>query len=251
MKHLFGDIDVQQRDQVGQSSARSQRNQSIVEHHFSTSRLDTSLDSTQQSEVIDQNTQQNSTESVSAEIDLHQNSKVIVPGNEDDSRQQIEPIGSLLINCHETSSGRKVVVAGDCEQAKQVVDDERAKEQSAAKAIDVETVDLISSEEEGEEEVVNYTTKGVGKAVDQLQPKTQPRNWTINNTNVSVHSKKNHKLVSAVEAKKRHECEFCEYSTEHKTSITLHIRTHTNERPYRCKVFHSKAPSHTPHANTS
>lgn len=34
----------------------------------------------------------------------------------------------------------------------------------------------------------------------------------------------------------RHKCDFCEFSTEYKTSIARHIRLHTNERPYECKI---------------
>ncbi|KAH8033486.1 hypothetical protein MRX96_003244 [Rhipicephalus microplus] len=34
----------------------------------------------------------------------------------------------------------------------------------------------------------------------------------------------------------RHQCRFCPYATQHRGSLVLHERVHTDERPFRCHL---------------
>lgn len=219
MDELFNDNDIVQPEQVSQASVDSQQNQSIFgQHHLSNAMLYKSTDSTSKLQnIVDQtNTSKSQMNALSTQqvVDIDLN-----------ARQQ-------------SANGRIIDATENCEEAKQDHCYEQAGEQRFFKN---ETIDLISDQEEEEETEatnhdVNYTKNGIENVAGPSQPLIQSRKVMNGNANVSGHKENVRKLTNTIDTKTQFQCEFCEYSTNRKQNLQLHIRKHTHERPYECTI---------------
>ncbi|XP_031633800.1 zinc finger protein 782-like [Contarinia nasturtii] len=83
------------------------------------------------------------------------------------------------------------------------------------------------------------TTNSRPKVVDGAKSNKMPgrsagyqKIWSESGSKSSSHGK----LISSNRSKKQFKCQLCEYSSDLKWNIKLHMRTHTSEKPYQCDI---------------
>lgn len=155
--------------------------------------------------------------SIVEELDVSQHSTTDILDNANDV-QHIWPVllsdGNTESNSVQISSGRMVVPVST--QAEEIPHPRYPKI----------TISLISDDEEAESYQVNKAKNVVAESVPMNQ--RQKRKCDM----AEVSEKRNEKQKFA-ETTKRHKCGFCEYSSQRKSTVENHIRTHTGKQAYQ------------------
>lgn len=79
-----------------------------------------------------------------------------------------------------------------------------------------ETIDLITDDEEEKEATIISDVESVVQQVHVEQP--------------------GYGIAGSSNAMVNHKCNFCDYVAKSKSILTVHIRTHTGERPHECEI---------------
>merc|ERR1712228_353480 len=72
------------------------------------------------------------------------------------------------------------------------------------------------------------------KKTEELPKNMKKKRNTNRRKRAPTNSKKTSKRSTSNESSKRHKCPHCAYSTDNKTDLSGHIRTHTGEKPFVC-----------------
>lgn len=131
---------------------------------------------------------------------------------------------NTISNPIETINGQ---VSADYKQLRKIIGDTTTVQNNNGSG-DPETIDLISNDENRQEDNKNSTEN----VVSQLQPKAQRQNWrAVNAKKASENLTKKTKSVEATDRKNRFECGFCEYSTHRKYHLSITLpHTPMNDR---------------------
>lgn len=94
-------------------------------------------------------------------------------------------------------------------------------------------IDLVSDDEEAVKHAGNEQIQDGEHIAGGSGPMRQKRKHKSMKTNENA---KKRKTIDAADADKRIKCEFCEFSTDVRSEIVIHNRTHIDERPHECEA---------------
>lgn len=113
-----------------------------------------------------------------------------------------------------------------------------------------ELINLISDDEEYESTNVNIaactnaaSTKDNENGDCEAQPPSKQCKRKAVKSISAAHLKRKRKLAVTVDAVERSKSEFCEFSTETKSDLTKHVRTHSDEKPFECEFCAKRVSS--------
>lgn len=94
-----------------------------------------------------------------------------------------------------------------------------------------EIIDLTVKEEAS----INFMDNDEQNDADQDQLIIQSQQ-ILNNTQTAGNSKGRRKLIKNQNDHNRFKCGYCDFSVPHESRLKVHVRKHTNEKPYACNV---------------